>query len=76
MAKVFIIYFDHQLPSGEDDERLLGVYSTEQKAEAALARFKAHSEFRDHPECLECGPFTLDDTSFKEGFISVWPGEG
>jgi len=76
MTDVFIVSFDRQLPSGEDDERLLGVYSTEQKAQAALARFKAQPEFRDHSECLAAEPFTLDETSFKEGFISVWPGEG
>jgi len=70
MTDVFIVFFDRWLPSGEDDERLLGVYSTAEKAEAALARFKVDPEFRDYPECLEADPFTLDDTSFKEGFIT------
>jgi len=71
MAKVFIISFDRQLPSGEDDERLLGVYSTQEKGEAALARFKAQPEFRDFPDNLELGPFTLDQTHWEEGFVDV-----
>ncbi|HZL59445.1 MAG TPA: hypothetical protein VFC38_07065 [Stellaceae bacterium] len=66
-----MILFERQLPSGSDEEKILGIYSTEKKAEEALARFKLKPAFKGFPDGFDMGPFTLDETYWQEGFIDI-----
>lgn len=60
----------------QDHEKLLGVYSTSERAEAAQALLRDKPGFRDYPDGFEI--FTsnrMDGTGWEEGFVSVWGDE-
>jgi hypothetical protein len=59
----------------QDHDKLLGVYSGRAKAEEALALLRDKPGFRDHPEGFEILDGPLDQTSWLEGFVSVWGDE-
>jgi len=58
------------VPDGEDDEKLIGVYRTEEDARAAIERLRYKLGFRDHPEGFEYHEYKLNRDGWTEGFIS------
>lgn len=68
-----------------DYDKLLGIYSTQQKAEQGLALLRDKPGFHDHPDGFEINGSLPDDseisasvmdkTSMTEGFITVWGDE-
>ncbi|MEU4426794.1 hypothetical protein AB0F81_39750 [Actinoplanes sp. NPDC024001] len=54
-----------------DDLKILGVYSTEQKAEERLVRARELPGFRDEPDCFLIAPYTLDEDRWTEGFATA-----
>jgi hypothetical protein len=54
-----------------DDLKILGAYSTEQKAQDRIVRARALSGFRDEPDCFLVDPYTLDEDRWMEGFVTV-----
>ncbi|HEX8649481.1 MAG TPA: hypothetical protein VF708_01475 [Pyrinomonadaceae bacterium] len=52
----------------EEDEKLIGVYSTQEKAEGAIDRLRVQPDFVDVPEGFGIYPYTVDkDTDWTEG---------
>ena len=67
----------HQRYDGhQDHDKLLGVYSTKEKAEQAVAQLRVKPGFRDYPEGFEILEGPIDETYSLEGFVSVWGDEG
>lgn len=58
-----------------DFDKLLGVYSTREKAEEALELLRHKPGFRDHPDGFEVLDGAMDRTGMTEGFITVWGDE-
>ena len=58
-----------------DDLKILGAYSTEQKAQERLVRARALPGFRDEPDCFLIDQYTLDEDKWTEGFVTVPRGE-
>jgi hypothetical protein len=58
-----------------DYDKLLGIYSTEEKAEAGLALLRDKPGFRDHPDGFEINEGLMDETGMKDGFITLWGDE-
>jgi hypothetical protein len=59
----------------EDHDKLLGIFSTKEKAEEALDLLRDKPGFRDHPEGFEICDGPIDETSWLEGFASLWGDE-
>ncbi|HEX5454412.1 MAG TPA: hypothetical protein VFX06_11520 [Stellaceae bacterium] len=59
----------------QDHDKLLGIYSTKEKAEAALALLRHKPGFRDHPDGFEVLDGPIDETYWLEGFLSLWGDE-
>lgn len=70
MTEVFTLHHVHEAPDGDDDTKLIGVYSTEAAARAAIQRLKTLPGFRDHVEGFCVTPYTIDKDEWTEGFIS------
>lgn len=74
MKSVFLLFHTHHLPSGEDDDKLLGVYSLREIAEK-----KIEEKYRKlHGFCEPDGEFiideyTIDQDNWEEGFITTSP---
>lgn len=68
---VYKLYHIRTRPDGEDDEKLIGIYTTEEKAKAAIERVKGAPGFRDYPDGFEIFEHRLDEDGWVEGFISA-----
>jgi homoserine kinase type II len=52
-----------------DEEKFIGIYSTEEKAKAAIEQLRTQPGFGDYPDGFEIHPQQVDVTSWDEGFI-------
>jgi hypothetical protein len=69
--KVWLLWFEQEREEGEDTELLIGVYRTEEAANAAISKLKDQPGFRDYPQGFHSYERTLDKNSWEEGFARV-----
>lgn len=70
---------DHRDSDGElswdeadgDDVKILGVYSSEERARERIARARKLPGFSDEPECFLIAASVVDDDQWTEGFLTV-----
>lgn len=56
-----------------EDEKLIGIYTTEELAKEAISRTKKLPGFKDFPDHFEIGRSTLDRDIWVDGFYTVYP---
>jgi hypothetical protein len=67
---VYLLWFVREMPEGvEDVELLIGVYSSEIEAKAAIEHVKNQRGFVDYQEGFEISPYQLNHDNWTEGFI-------
>ncbi|BBB90460.1 DUF7336 domain-containing protein [Methylomusa anaerophila] len=71
----FAYVLQHSYEVGEDgafDEvKLIGVYSSKEKAEQVIRRYKILPGFKDYPmECFHISEYEIDKDQWAEGFIN------
>jgi hypothetical protein len=82
MRTVFVLQHLHVLPTGEEDVKLIGVYSSLESARAAVGRLESQPGFKDHPRIVDSandeaeqgfhiGGYPLDRDHWVEGYITV-----
>jgi hypothetical protein len=54
-----------------DDAKILGVYSTEQRAQDRIERARRLPGFADEPDCFTTSRYVVDQDWWVDGFISV-----
>lgn len=59
----------------EDHDKLLGIYTTQEKAERGLTMLRDKPGFRNDPECFEILDGPIDETYCLEGFARLWGDE-
>ena len=71
MTTVYVLH--HVVREFEDDEdaKLIGVYSTEDEARAAIARLANQPGFSEHPAGFQIDPYPLDKDHWAEGFVTI-----
>ncbi len=74
---VFLLWHNHDLSDdfGTHEEiKLIGVFSSEGKAQETIERLKDKEGFRDYPlSCFEISKTKIDQTSWADGFfIARW----
>lgn len=67
---VFLLWHVHEMPEGEEDAKLIGVYASEEDAESARLRVRSQPGFRDSPEGFEVDRYTIGQDHWTEGYIS------
>ena len=72
---VYLLFHTHEVNPGEDDDKLIGVYSTRKKAEAARRRASTWPGFKDAPEGFCIDQYQLDEDHWTEGYITLRPGD-
>jgi hypothetical protein len=62
----------HVRSDDEDGEsaKMIGVYSSEEAARAAIERVKDQAGFADHPDGFHIDQYEIDHDNWSEGFIS------
>jgi hypothetical protein len=68
--EVYILQHVHEAPNGEEDVKLIGVYSSEAAAQDAIGRLSMKPGFSDHPESFHVGRYEVDRDQWIDGFIS------
>jgi hypothetical protein len=75
MMTVHVLWHRCTDDDGRDHELMLGIYSTQQKAEQALDLLRNKQGFRDYPDGFEIQDATIDRTYMTEGFVFTWGDE-
>jgi hypothetical protein len=71
---VFLLWHAYTFDVGGEDEKLIGVYSTRDEAEAAIGRVKGQPGFVDAPEGFLIDPYVVNEDHWAEGYVTV-PGD-
>ncbi|HEX6039739.1 DUF7336 domain-containing protein [Longimicrobium sp.] len=73
MPPAVVYLVQHARPKDEDNEdiKLIGIYSTRERAEAAVARALLQPGFRDWPDEFHIGSIPLDRDHWTEGFVTI-----
>lgn len=72
---VFVVQHVHELKGDDEDVKLIGVYSTEENARAAVARLSLQPGFRESASGFHVDRYTVDKDHWAEGFVTVRPGD-
>ena len=77
--KVYVLWHVYELSDdfGEhDEEKLIGIFSTEEKAKEAIQSHKDLDGFKDLSlACFEIYEYELDSSSWNDGFTTVRYGK-
>ena len=68
--RVFLLHHTHPSADGSSDIKLIGVFSTELAAQAAISRVSRQRGFAEHPAGFEISVYQLDATHWQDGFVS------
>jgi hypothetical protein len=70
-------HLDDDAPDDVDEnEKFIGVYSSEQLAREAVERLRDKPGFRDYPERWQVKDWALDEDHWKQGFARILRGTG
>ncbi len=69
MRTVWILWHKFDLSEDESSEVLVGVYSSEEKADQARGRALLKPGFRDHADGFEVMEAPVDEDQWTEGFM-------
>ncbi len=68
---VYVLQHVHEFKDGEEDVKMIGVYSTQEQAEAAVGRMRLQPGFSDTPKGFCIDRYPLDQDHWSEGYITV-----
>jgi hypothetical protein len=69
MDSVFLLWYVRAPDTADEDELLIGVYSTEEEARIAIERLKDKPGFVDAPNGFQIHLYKINRDSWTEGFI-------
>ena len=68
---VFLLWHTHLMDDGEEDSKLLGVYSSDSNARARLETARLLPGFSDAQEGFLIEPYELDHDEWQEGYVTI-----
>jgi hypothetical protein len=71
MASVFVLQHVHSREDGVEDVKFIGVYSSREKADAAVARLSCLPGFSDVPDGFHIDEYRVDQDHWVEGYVVV-----
>jgi hypothetical protein len=71
---VYVVQHLHVQDDGEEDVKLIGVYSNREAAEQAVDRLRLQPGFCDTPDRFSIDPYTLDQDHWTEGYVTIVHG--
>ena len=70
--KIFFLDYVYEFVDGHDDIRLLGVFSSREKAKLALSKIKKNLEFKKIAKYIVISDDVIDELGWKEGFVTLY----
>lgn len=71
-TKLYLLWHTYENEPGAEESKLIGIYSSEERAKDAIERLRTKPGFRDYPEGFEIYEDELDMTDWREGFAKPW----
>jgi hypothetical protein len=71
MVSVFVLQHVHVQEDGVEDVKFIGVYSSREKAQAAVARLGSLPGFSDTPDGFHIDEYRVDQDHWIEGYVVV-----
>lgn len=71
MTSVFVLQHMREGEDGNDDVKFIGVYSSRDKADAAVMRLGRLPGFTDAPDGFHVDEYHVDQDHWVEGFVTV-----
>lgn len=71
MKKVYILHHVHEFESGEEDVKLIGVFSSKEKALKAVDDHGKLPGFKDHLNGFSIDEYIIDKSEWNEGFATL-----
>jgi hypothetical protein len=71
MASVFVLQHVHSQDDGAEDVKFIGVYSSREKAQEAVARLERLPGFADAPDGFHIDEYPVDQDHWAEGFVTA-----
>jgi hypothetical protein len=71
MATVFVLQHVHTFEDGTEDIKFIGVYSSRDNADAAVARLGRQPGFSEAREGFRVDQYRVDEDNWIEGYVSV-----
>ena len=71
MASVFVLQHVHARDDGVEDVKFIGVYSSREKADVAVARLSRLPGFSDAPDGFHIDEYRVDQDQWAEGYVVV-----
>ena len=71
ITTVYHLYYVYEYDNGYEDVRLLGTFSSENKAQAALSTFKKIPEFREIMSNFTISEDRVNLLGWTEGFTTI-----
>lgn len=71
---VFLLQHVHELPDGQEDVKVIGIYRSRSEADFAIERAKCLPGFRDSPEGFDTQEYELGKDHWIEGFVGSEDG--
>ncbi len=68
---VWIVHHVRRLGGGDEDVKLIGVYSSRNAARAAAKRLRRRPGFAQFPRGFEISQYALDEDQWTRGFVTV-----
>jgi hypothetical protein len=71
MSKVFVVQHAHTHDDDVEEIKFIGVYSTRENAQAAVARLSRQPGFADTPDGFHVDEYRVDQDQWAEGYATV-----
>ena len=71
MSRVYVLQHVHSLDDGAEDVKFIGVYSSRENAQAAIARLCLAPGFSDAPAGFHIDEYLLDKDQWVEGYSTL-----
>lgn len=71
MASVFVLQHVHSREDGVEDVKFIGVYSSRERAQEAVARMSRLPGFAEAPDGFHIDEYRVDQDHWVEGYVSA-----
>ena len=68
---VFVVQHVHELRNEEEDVKMIGIYSTREKAEAVVERLRLQPGFCEVPTGFHIDKYPVDADHWTEGYVTT-----
>ena len=75
MRVVFVVQHSHPSRTGDDETKFIGVFETRANAGNAIRRLRKQPGFIDTPRDFYIDKYTLNKSSWVEGYVTVLKGK-